>query len=186
MNSNNITENKPNKISAQERYKSRIVCELCNKSVSLKCMKYTHKCCHPDAPAREYDKEYFVTYYLEKDKADVCCPICNVKYQCYTSLCKHLNKNKYCKFKRLQTGSPNAPKAEIEQLKKFGTRDVKNIIQCETEEERKEMLKPFYQTETVKELVTTPSPSPSPPSERRYVYSFHNDWNNREIGFRNM
>jgi hypothetical protein len=147
-------------------------------------MKYTHKCCHPDAPSRVYDKEYFVTYYLEKDKKEVNCPICNVKYQCYTSLTKHLNKNKYCKFKRLQNGCADVPK-EIEQLKKFGTRDVKNIMSCETEEERKEMLKPFYQKETATELVSTPSPSPSPPSERVFVYSFHNDFGNRDIGFRN-
>jgi hypothetical protein len=185
MSLDNMPENKPTKIKAQERYKSRIVCTLCNKSISLKCFKYTHKCTHEDAPAREYDKEYFVTYYLEKDKADVSCFICGVGYQCYTSLCKHLNRNRDCKLKRLQYCNPDAPKTEIELLKKFGTRDVKNIIQCGTEEEREELLQPFYQTETVEELVTTPSPPPSPPYERVFVYSFHNDWGNRDIGFRN-
>ena len=63
---------------------------------------------------------------------------------------------------------------------------MKNIIQCETEEERKELLKPFYQKETVEELVSTPSPPPPPsPYERVFVYSFHNDFGNRDIGFRN-
>ena len=184
MNSDNITENKPNKVSAQERYKDRVVCELCNKSVSLKCFKYTHKCLHPDAPSREYGKEYFVTYYLEKDKKEVNCPICNVKYQCFTSLTKHLNKNKYCKLKRLQYGGSDDPK-EIDKLKKFGTRDVKNIMSCETEEEMKEMLKPFYQKEAVEELITTPSTSPSPSYERVFVCTYYNDFGNRDIGFRN-
>jgi len=184
MNSDNGIEDKPKKVYARDRYKDRIVCTLCNKSLSLKCLKYTHKCSHEDAPAREKDKEHFVTYYLDKDKADLSCPICNVKYQCFTSLTKHLNRNKDCRLKRLQYGAPDAPK-EIEQLKKFRTRDVKNIMSCETEEERKEMLKPFYQKETVKELITTPSPTPSPPYERVFVWTHYNDFGNRDIGFRN-
>jgi hypothetical protein len=176
MNSDNSIEDKPEKVYARDRYKDRVVCTLCNKSLSFKCLKYAHKCSHEDAPTREKDKEYFVTF--------LSCPICNVKYQCFTSLTKHLNKNKYCKLKRLQYGGSDAPK-EIDQLKKFGTRDVKNIMSCETEEERKEMLKPFYQKETVKELITTPSTSPSPPYERVFVCTYYNDFGNRDIGFRN-
>jgi hypothetical protein len=59
-------------------------------------------------------------------------------------------------------------------------------MSCETEEERNELLKPFYQKETVEELVSTPDPSPSPPYERVFVYSFHNDFGTRNIGFRNQ
>ena len=57
-------------------------------------MKYAHKCTHPDIPTRECNKYYFKSYYVENDKCDVSCPTCNVKYHCYTSLTKHLNKTK--------------------------------------------------------------------------------------------
>ena len=67
-----------------------------------KCMRYAHSCTRPDIPPREYNKDYFKTYYKEKDQCDISCFICNVKYHCYTSLTKHLNKNKDCKLKRLK------------------------------------------------------------------------------------
>ena len=54
-------------------------------------------------------------------------------------------------------------------------------MSCETEEERKEMLKPFYQKKTGEELFTTPSP----PSERVFVCTYYSDFGNRDIGFRN-
>ena len=176
MTSDNSIEDKPKKVYARDRYKDRIVCTLCNKSLSLKCLKYTHKCSHEDAPAREKNTDYFVTYYLEKDKADLSCPVCNVKYQCFTSLTKHLNRNRECKLKRLHYYNPDTPKTEIELLRKFGTRDVKNIMSCETEEKREELLKPFYQ----------PPSAPSPPYERVFAYSFHNDWEDRDIGCLNQ
>ena len=67
-NTNNTIENKPKKIGFKEKYQSRVVCEICNKSISLKCMRYAHSCTRPDIPPREYNKYYFKTYYKEKDK----------------------------------------------------------------------------------------------------------------------
>ena len=59
-------ENKSKPVGCTERYKDRVQCVFCNKSLSVKCMRYTHKCNHPDAEPRVYDKAYFKSYYLEK------------------------------------------------------------------------------------------------------------------------
>ena len=57
-NINNTIENKPPKNGCKEKYQSRVVCEICNKSISLKCMRYAHSCTRPDIPPREYNKDY--------------------------------------------------------------------------------------------------------------------------------
>ena len=78
----------------------------------------------------------------------------------------------------MRHGTPDVA-AEIELLKKFGTRDVKDIINCKIKEKQKELIKEFLQQEPVVERnVQTPS--------RTYVYTYHNDWGNRDIGFRNQ
>ena len=186
-NINNTIENKPKKIGCKEKYQSRVVCEICNKSISLKCMRYAHSCTRPDIPPREYNKDYFKTYYKEKDQCEISCFICNVKYHCYTSLTKHLNKNKDCKLKRLKEYSITDASKELENLKIFKVSDVKEINNCLSEEYKNRLLKPFYQQvpndikvntlATLKELLALVNPP------RIYVLTNHDD---KYIGFRNM
>ena len=53
---NDIIETQPKKVGFKEIYKSIVVCESCNKTLSLKCLKYVHKCTHPNAPPQQYNK----------------------------------------------------------------------------------------------------------------------------------
>jgi len=183
---NNTIENKPKKIGCKEKYQSRVVCEICNKSNSLKCMRYAHSCTRPDIPPREYNNDDFKSYYTEKYQCNLSCFICNVKYHCYTSLTKHLNKNKDCKLKRLKDCVTDVSK-ELENLKIFKVSDVKEINNCLSEEYKNKLLKPFYQQgpndikvntlATLKELLAIVNPP------RIYVLTNHD---NKDIGFKNM